>query len=159
MGRRGCLAWQREGLKAPKAVRDATEGYRAEMDVLAAFFEECCVFDKRAETGAGELYRTYIRWCEATGEHAETQTSFGTRLRERGLTSHKGHACKVWRGIGLSAADSADSVDPFSGSSHEKNPQPGKPGNGSTPSAPSAACPSCAGEGCDRPEAARETSA
>ena len=61
---RGCLAWQREGLKAPQAIRDATEGYRAEMDVLAAFFEECCVFDKRAEASASELYRAYIRWCD-----------------------------------------------------------------------------------------------
>lgn len=43
---RGCLAWQSQGLGAPDAVRDATEAYRAEMDVLAMFFEERCIFDE-----------------------------------------------------------------------------------------------------------------
>ena len=91
---RGCLAWHCQGLKTPQAIRDATEGYRAEMDVFAAFVEDCCVFDKRAETGARELYRAYTRWCEGSGEHAESQTSFGTRLRERGLV-HGSALCPV----------------------------------------------------------------
>ena len=120
---RGCLAWQSEGLKAPQAVRDATEGYRAEMDVLASFFEECCVFDKRAEVGASELYKAYTRWCEAAGERGESQTSFGTRLRERGLVQRKAHGRMFWIGVGLVSGDSGDSGDPFSGSSHEKKTQ------------------------------------
>jgi putative DNA primase/helicase len=146
---RGCLAWQLEGLGAPDAVRDATEAYRSEMDVLAAFFEECCVFDKPAEAGASELYKAYTRWCEAAGERCESQTSFGTRLRERGLTNRETHGRKVWRGIGLAASDSSDSSDPFSGSSHEKNSQTVHAEKWSPPSPPSPACPSCAGEGCD----------
>jgi putative DNA primase/helicase len=107
------------------------------MDVLAAFLEECCVFHKRAEADASELYRAYTRWCDDSGEHAETQKSFGTRLRERGLTSRKAHRSTIWRGIGL-AADDADHADLFSPCSHEKKSQRGKPGNGSAPSASSA---------------------
>ena len=118
------------------------------MDVLAAFFEECCVFDKRAEVGASDLYKAYTRWCEAAGERGESQTYFGTRLRERGLTSHKGHACKVWRGIGLKAADAADSVHSIPGSSHEKNSQPDKPEKWSATVRTRRTCPKCDGEGC-----------
>jgi len=36
----GCLAWQREGLGEPEAVRDATEAYRVENDSLGAFLVE-----------------------------------------------------------------------------------------------------------------------
>ena len=49
MGRRGCLDWQQEGLKAAEPFATRQKGYRAEMDVLAAFLEERCVFDKGAE--------------------------------------------------------------------------------------------------------------
>ena len=148
----GCLAWRREGLGEPDAVRDATERYRIEMDVLATFLEECCVFDERADAGASELYRAYTTWCDDSGEHAESQTSFGTRLRERGLVRHKPHRGTVWQGIGLLAAHSADSADPFSGSTHAKEilgvdtekwaaPLRTLRRDGET-------CPRCAGEGC-----------
>src|SRR5262249_51948077 len=36
-----CLAWQQEGLEPPAAVKQATEDYRAEMDVIAAFIQKC----------------------------------------------------------------------------------------------------------------------
>ena len=73
------------------------------MYVLAAFFQRCCVFDRRAKAGAKELYWAYTRWCDDSGERAETQTSFGTRLRERGLTNRVSHGRTVWRGVGLSS--------------------------------------------------------
>ena len=40
---RGCLAWQREGLKPPDMVRAATEEYREGEDDIARFISECCV--------------------------------------------------------------------------------------------------------------------
>jgi hypothetical protein len=40
-----------------------------------------------------------------TGEHAESQKTFGTRLRERELTNRETHGRKVWRGIGLAASE------------------------------------------------------
>jgi putative DNA primase/helicase len=146
---RGCLTWQSSGLGAPDAVRDATEAYRSEMDVLAMFFEECCVFDKRAEAGASDLYRAYTRWCDGSGEHAETQKSFGTRLRERGLTQRKADGRKVWIGIRLLAKDHRDDPDLSSGCSHEKISQPVQPESRSGSSLSSLACPRCDGEGCD----------
>jgi len=45
----GCLLWQQEGLEVPKEVIEATESYRAEQDVIAAFFNDCCVTDPQAK--------------------------------------------------------------------------------------------------------------
>ena len=135
---RGCLDWQREGLKPPKTVRDATEGYRAEMDVLAAFLKECCVFDKGAKAGATALYEAYKRWCGATGEPAESQKSFGKRLGELGLTSRVSYGRTVYDGIGLSAGDDGDDGDLFSSSytrkkSHTVNRESRSPSSPSSP--------------------------
>jgi putative DNA primase/helicase len=102
----GHAAWVHDGLGEPVEVRSATAGYRAEMDVLAAFFEDRCVIHKDAEAPASLLYQTYRAWCEEAGEKPETQRSFGTRLRERDLgdfryTGGPYKDRKGWRGIGL----------------------------------------------------------
>jgi P4 family phage/plasmid primase-like protien len=97
----GCLAWRRDGLRAPDEVRQATSEYRAEMDLLAGFFEDCCVVHRNAEVGATDLYNTYKSWAETSGERIETQRKFGTRLAERGFTKEKIGGLVRWFGIGL----------------------------------------------------------
>ncbi len=87
---RGCLDWQREGLGEPDEVRTATEEYKVEQDVLAAFIEEACVVDPKASDTAGKLYSAYVDWCEETGESPETQRKFSTRLREKGFERREG---------------------------------------------------------------------
>ncbi len=109
----GCLDWQRHGLPAPAAVADATAGYQAEMDVLAAWLGECCVVGKRYEAKAADLYRSYVGWCEQSGEFPEKQRKWGMRLTERGFTkfTNNGH---WWRGLGLAfrPTDPTDPTDP-----------------------------------------------
>lgn len=103
----GCLAWQQEGLQAPTAVKSATEGYRQEMDVLAAFLSECCVTQPHCQVRASDLYAAYLKWCEQSGEYAEKQRKFGMRLTERGFQRFAGaKGYSFWRGIGLK--DEAD---------------------------------------------------
>jgi putative DNA primase/helicase len=111
---RGSLERQREGLGEPEEVKSATEGYRIEMDVLAAFIEDRCVVNARAEAGATPLYKSYEAWCSEMGEQTETQTRFGKRLAERGFESarHPKTRLKMWRGIGL--LDPRDPDDPES---------------------------------------------
>ena len=100
---RGCSAWRREGLKAPEEVRQATRGYRAEMDVLAAFLADCCVRGENEEEFAGELWGAWKRWSEETGEQTGTQKRFGGRLAERGFLNHRDSKTgrKVWAGVSL----------------------------------------------------------
>ena len=110
----GVLLWQREGLKPPAAVTEATQAYREEMDVLAAWIADCCVVKKLAEASAADLYRSYVQWREQNGERPETQTSFGLRLTERGFERVKRRNGWVWYGIGLLACDPCDPCDPKS---------------------------------------------
>lgn len=98
---RGCLDWQRNGLGEPEEIRRATEDYRAEMDVLAAFIEDCCVVSPNAEVQATPLYDAYTGWCASSGERAETQRRFGTRIGERGFEKEKVGGLVKWFGIGL----------------------------------------------------------
>jgi putative DNA primase/helicase len=96
----GCLAWQHEGLQSPIAVKQATNDYQAEMDVLAAWMKDCCVVQRHCQARASNLYASYVQWCEQTGEYAEKQRKFGMRLKERGFENFTSNgAC--WRGIGL----------------------------------------------------------
>lgn len=100
---RGCLEWQREGLKPPEEVRQATREYRAEMDVLAAFVADCCERGDDKKAYAGELWKAWQRWCEETGEQAGTQKRFGGRLSERGFLNHRDSRTgrKVWSRVSL----------------------------------------------------------
>jgi putative DNA primase/helicase len=101
----GCLDWQRNGLGVPPAVKDATEAYRAEQDVLADFLAEHCVIDPQAYAVAGVLYKVYIAWCEGSGMKPISSTAFGRRLTERGFRADKprigGKQTRIWRGLGL----------------------------------------------------------
>jgi putative DNA primase/helicase len=100
---RGCSEWLREGLLAPEEVRQATRAYRAEMDVLAAFLADCCVRGENETAFAGELWGSWKRWCEETGEQFGTQKRFGGRLAERGFLNHRDSKTgrKVWAGLSL----------------------------------------------------------
>jgi P4 family phage/plasmid primase-like protien len=110
---RGCIEYQRSGLGEPDQVRDATRGYRSDMDALAAFFEDRCVIHPRAEVPATQLYKAYQEWCAESGESDESQRRFGGRLQERGFVSFRYTAGphrdrKGWRGIGLRDDHHAD---------------------------------------------------
>lgn len=56
---RGCLAWQREGLKPPDTVMVATEQYRQDEDLMGHFINECCLISAAASVRAGQLYKAY----------------------------------------------------------------------------------------------------
>jgi putative DNA primase/helicase len=97
---RGALIYQKVGLPETAQVRDATTGYREEMDTLAGFFEARCVIHPNASAGATPLYNAYKEWCDEGGETRLTQTRFGRQLRERGFSNKKAQTV-TWYGIGL----------------------------------------------------------
>jgi putative DNA primase/helicase len=99
---RGCLEWQAKGLQEPQIVLGATEGYRADQDILADFFDECCLIEPHATVSAGRLYQAYTAWCKANGHDPDNSTVFGRKLGERGFESRKvSGGSKVRDGISL----------------------------------------------------------
>jgi putative DNA primase/helicase len=98
----GCLDWQRNGLRPPADVRDATDDYRTEQDVLGEWLGERCVTDPDCEARAADLYRSYKSWSDGRSEKPLTQTTFGTRLGDRGFAKGRDSGNRVvYRGVGL----------------------------------------------------------
>jgi putative DNA primase/helicase len=97
----GCLAWQREGLGEPLAVKEATADYKDEMDMLGEFFADRCEVGEHYQATAGELFAAYESWCQSTGEPKQSQRWLGLRLKERGFEQSKSKHSRFWKGIGL----------------------------------------------------------
>jgi len=86
----GCLEYQRQGLGEPDEVTNATAGYRAEMDVLAAFIEDECEVRPEVWAKFANLYAAYTRWCDESNEKPEKKRRFADLLTERGFEKGKG---------------------------------------------------------------------
>jgi putative DNA primase/helicase len=100
----GCLEWQRKGLQAPDEVRKATVEYRAEMDVLGAFLNECCEKGAEHSAPAKDLYEAYRLWCDENGERYETQRRFAGQLKDRGTFERRRsgpNGSYQWHGLRL----------------------------------------------------------
>lgn len=97
---RGCLDWQKSGLRTPQAVRAAVSDYRAEMDTLGEFIGDRCIVAGHVEAKAADLYASYREWCASAGIIPLSQTRFGTALGERGFEKIKSGTV-AWLGISL----------------------------------------------------------
>ncbi len=97
----GCLAWQRQGLGTPRAVRAATNAYREEEDQLGAFLRDRCVVDPLRQVASADLYDAYQAWCAGTGEALLSKADIGRKLTERGFTATRTRTSRGWRGLAL----------------------------------------------------------
>ena len=103
----GCLAWQRDGLKTPDAVRASTAAYRCENDPLAEFFAARVVFDRHSVVARKVLRDAYEAWCRNDGTGAPmTPKRFGERLRARLAAEHGAeHKADTSARLGASVVD------------------------------------------------------
>lgn len=106
----GCVKWQREGLGEPEAVREATQEYRTDMDLLGDFLSDCCVIRPGAKVATKQLYTAYEAWCIGNGENPLTNRRFNTRIEERdGIQKRRGSGNKPeFVGIGLVSESSEE---------------------------------------------------
>ena len=79
----GCLLWQREGLKQPRAVLDMTREYRREMDVISGFLDDRCEVGEGFSAKSSELYAAYSAWCEENTEYKMSNTKFSVEMEKR----------------------------------------------------------------------------
>ena len=110
---RGCLTWQRDGLREPPEVLAATNAYQTEMDILGDFLDAYCERAPSAQVESSVLYHQYVAWATSNGEKVMTNTAFGLRLAERGFAQCRiGKArTRGWSGLGLVAARAAANAD------------------------------------------------
>jgi len=98
---RGCLLWQKHGLKPPLSVTEATERYRRDEDLLADFIDECCIREPGAKEKAAILYVAFVEWYHSNiGSKEPTGTWFGKKLSEK-YDKSKYAGCNMYHGIAL----------------------------------------------------------
>ena len=79
----GCLAWQRDGLKPPKSVLEATQEYFEQENDIGMFVEYAgLIADKESFTPTSWLYSTWALYAKANGLVPGSKKSFGKRLEE-----------------------------------------------------------------------------
>ena len=97
----GCLDWQREGLKPPAAVREATTAYLDSEDAIGRWLEEHCITGPRCWMAVGALFADWQAWCEQTGEREGSQKRFTQQLEARGFQRQRTNRAKGFIGIAL----------------------------------------------------------
>ncbi len=79
----GAIMWQQEGLEDPEAVTKVIETYRAEMDPLDAFLEECCTTGQNYSIKAREMYDAYHEWAKESEEYKMSLNKFGREMSKK----------------------------------------------------------------------------
>lgn len=98
---RGCLLWQKHGLKPPKEVTEATELYRRNEDLLADFIDECCIREPGAKEKSSALYARFVDWYhDNVGKNEPSGTWFGKQLSQK-YEKTKEVGCVTYHGIAL----------------------------------------------------------
>ena len=80
----GCLMWQRDGLKPPAVVTNATDSYLTGQDDLQQFIDDACVVGANEFDSSEHLWDGWTDWAEDHHEFVGTQRRFGDRLEDKG---------------------------------------------------------------------------
>lgn len=91
----GCLLWQKEGMEPPKAVVEASEHYKTEMDILHPFLSEVCIMNPLAKVELKELYQQYQEYVLQSGEIVLKKRAFTRMLETKGFRKTSGAGNKV----------------------------------------------------------------
>ncbi len=97
----GCREWLEFGLLVPKPVKEATEEYRRDEDLLDDFIRANIVKDDASEgIYSQKLFDIYLAHCEDTGvKRSWSQARFSREMKERGYAKERRRAGIVWSGI------------------------------------------------------------
>src|SRR3990167_10090348 len=81
----GCLDWQRSGLRPPQCVLDATKDYLETEDALGQWISESCSQNRSASASVSELFNSWKKWSEMTGEFLGNAKILSKDLSKRGF--------------------------------------------------------------------------
>lgn len=104
----GCLAWQRDGLNAPKIVAEATQSYFEAEDALARWLEDRTEKRNGAWASSTALFSDWKAWAESNGEYAGKERGFSENLTAHGYCPKRKNVGRGFDGIALRAGPVTD---------------------------------------------------
>jgi len=97
----GCLEWQKKGLALPDSMKEDTEGYRREQDVVGRFVEDECVVGEGLTSSKKLTYEHFKEWADETGEHyTMTQVEFNEKMLCK-FDEGRSKSGRYWKGFRL----------------------------------------------------------
>jgi putative DNA primase/helicase len=105
----GCLEWQRDGLRPPQAVLDATAAYLEAEDALAAWIDDTCDRDPKAWEQSSLLFASWAAWAEKAGEIAGSARRFSQALEARGFAFERRKYGRGFYGLRILQSDAGGS--------------------------------------------------
>lgn len=118
----GVLAWCMEGarifikneykLNTPELVKDATEEYKENEDIIGMFIDEKCILgltkrnaigdEEKNREAAGKMYAAYRLWCKDNSTFCKNISDFNNVISIiDGVSKVVVHGSRVWKGISL----------------------------------------------------------
>jgi putative DNA primase/helicase len=117
----GAKKWKREGLEVPELVKQATQRYREEQDVLGTYIRDFCIVGEGKQVQSSVIYKAYAAWLtEEMGMRPISQPMFRREMEGRNFaykmgTSGTDKGKRFFIGLTLPSASSIQNmpvVDP-----------------------------------------------
>jgi putative DNA primase/helicase len=100
----GCLDWQKNGLQCPEVVRNATEQYVTEQDIVSRWIEDECETGKNLADTFARLFASWQEHATINGDEVGTSKWFVSQLERLGYTKVRdafGVSGRGYRGLKL----------------------------------------------------------
>lgn len=81
----GLKIFQKEGIKVPQCIKDATKDYRESQDKIKQFISDTLEEKANGVITIKELYPKYYEWCKSNGYGIEGKKSFIEELKSKDL--------------------------------------------------------------------------
>jgi putative DNA primase/helicase len=95
----GAVRWYRDGLDRPAEIETTSAVWRADMNQVGRFVEECCV--RVGQSRAHELFLAYQQWAAGIGERSVPEVAFSARIQEMKFDRDRDDRGSYYIGIGL----------------------------------------------------------
>jgi putative DNA primase/helicase len=100
----GCLEWQRIGLAPPAIVRNATNEYFEDQDIIGQWMEDRITRKDDAFTVSSMLFASWKAWCEGRSLKWGSEKTFVEALKDRGFMRGRRDYGRGFEGIAMRGA-------------------------------------------------------
>ncbi|WOH74025.1 phage/plasmid primase, P4 family [Bradyrhizobium sp. NDS-1] len=94
----GLRDWIDRGLLVPDEIKETTEEYRSDSDVLGRFLQECTMRAEGQRLSNAELHNLFVVWSRRNGERPWTKKSLTSAMKERDYEQSRGEE-RYWKEI------------------------------------------------------------